>query len=262
VAGKWIYDNWNEYVGKILVDDNPYVDVWMHPPKITLMEDIPAKYRELGLWGGWRHASFVVNPGPNANSYISRVPLPKFTPLLSNDFIEALLADPVIEQMRFDALAGLMVDEVNRLYNSKKEMRRLEKEAEKDPKWPVPHNDERETWVEQLMYQMGMSRSTYDPYHEVAFPYANVGTVGHVDISRPGFIQFTGRLNYKDMAVHDALTSFKQMLDHATVEQYVNSARGPQNIEEYQEWARDWLEANDPAKQRPTIGGLFFGKSK
>lgn len=184
MTGKWIYDNWEYYLTNIPSAANPYRDVWIHPPKIIWEEDIPGKYRGYGLWGGWQHASFVVNPGPNANSYISRVPLPKFTPLLSNDFIKALLVNPVIEQMRFDVLAGLMVDEVNRPYNSKKEMRRLEKEAEKDPKWPVPHNGERDVWVERAMYEMGMKRSNYKPTFRERFPYVNVGTVGHIDFGK------------------------------------------------------------------------------
>ena len=224
----WIYDNWDEYVGKLLIADNPYVDVWMHPPKITLTEDIPGKYRELGLWGGWQHASFVVDPGVYANGYISRTPMPKFTPLVrvEKHGILSVAGWPLAHWVTYKSKA-IMEDIKDVFYNASLDFRTFYKNhRDGTVPDPVSRSTQRQEWVELAMYEMGMRRSNYNPNPVADTPYVNVGTVGHIDIGR------------------------------------TRSSIGPQNIEEYQEWARDWLEENDPTKQRPTIGGLFLGKSK
>lgn len=199
VAGKWIYDNWNEYVGRVLVDDNPYVDVWAHPPKITLMEDIPGKYRGVDLWGGWQHASFVVDPGPNANAYISCTPIPKFTPLVKIDNKGNL---EVAGSQVFNRFTGYLQNSWNSIKESfsdvADDVRHLIRNNDRNPRKHQPvFNSSKEEWVEKLMWEMGMKRSNYNPTFKDKFPYVNVGTVGHIDFGRANFIQFTGRRNYE-----------------------------------------------------------------
>lgn len=55
---------------------------------------------------------------------------------------------------------------------------------------PVPRNHKRKEWVEKAMWEMGMSRSRYNPSFKDRFPHVNVGTIGHKDQERMLF--YTG----------------------------------------------------------------------
>jgi len=56
---------------------------------------------------------------------------------------------------------------------------------------PVPRSHDREEWVEKAMWEMGMSRSRYNPTFKDRFPYVNVGTIGHQDQER--VLYYTGK---------------------------------------------------------------------
>lgn len=70
--------------------------------------------------------------------------------------------------------------------NSIKAVHRAVKSLDKDghPRDPVDRNTDREEWVEKAMYQMGFSRSNYQPTFKERFPYVSVGTIGHRDHTR------------------------------------------------------------------------------
>lgn len=58
---------------------------------------------------------------------------------------------------------------------------------------PMPSNPNREEWVEKAMWEMGMSRSRYNPTFKDRFPHVNVGTIGHKDHGR--ILYYTGKDN-------------------------------------------------------------------
>lgn len=204
---------------------------------------------EEGWWGGWQTAQWDVYPA-DFYSYISSIWVPKLAPLVRvNTNNQLTVAGHNVN----NTYAGYFRNTWGTIKGAVQEVMNKVK--------PVPKNGpvlnrQKEEWVEKLMWEMGMARSNYKPEVKDLFPHMNVGTVGHIDYANTPFRQYIGRTTYHGPTGEDIINEMRKMMvspEHCDIKPI-----GPQTIEEYQAHLRAW----DPAKQEPTLAGLFFGIRK
>lgn len=210
-----------------------------------------------GWWGGWQSAQWDVCPA-DFYSYISSTWVPKLAPLvrLSVDGQLIVAGHPVYNTYSgfFRTLWGGVKSTVSAVCD---DIHHLASNNDRNPHKHQPvFNSKKEDWVEKLMWDMGMARSNYKPEVKDLFPHMNVGTVGHIDYANAAFRQYIGRTTYVPPKGDEIIESIRDLINRPEHRHF--EPIGPQTIEEYQAHLRAW----DPAKQEPTLAGLFFGIRK